>query len=78
MLKGIIQIESLIPGKEFKISEVGEISGNTTNLGDFQTTVNAVAGSGLGALESSKEALARLITGNRITSYNVCYTKLLR
>jgi flagellar hook protein FlgE len=69
MLKGIIQIESLIPGKEFKISEVGEISGNTTNLGDFQTTVNAVAGSGLGALESSKEALSRLITGNQRDVY---------
>ncbi len=71
MLKGIIQIESLIPGKEFKISEVGEVSGNTTNLGDFQTTVNAVAGSGLGALESSKEALSRLITGNQRDVYTM-------
>ncbi len=69
MLKGIIQIESLIPGKEFKISEVGEVSGGTTNLGDFQTTISAVAGSGIGALESSKEALSRLITGNQRDVY---------
>jgi|GEM_PF-581930 len=69
MLKGIIQIESLIPGVEFRITEVGENSGNTTNIGDYQTSVLASAGSGLGALESSKEALARLITGNQRDVY---------
>ncbi|XPV69265.1 MAG: flagellar hook-basal body complex protein [Halarcobacter sp.] len=69
MLKGIIQIESLIPGVEFKITEVGESSGDTTNIGDYQTSVLASAGSGIGALESSKEALARLITGNQRDVY---------
>lgn len=69
MLKGIIQIEGLLPGVEFKITEVGEISGSTTNIGDYQTSVAAAAGSGTGALESSRDALSRLITGNQRDVY---------
>jgi len=70
MLKGIIQIKSLIPGKEFTVSEVAEVSGNTTVQGNFQTSVNASAGSGTGALESAKEALSKLITGKQQDVYS--------
>ncbi|MDY0051097.1 MAG: flagellar hook-basal body complex protein [Aliarcobacter sp.] len=69
MGKGIIQIKSLIPGEEFIISEVGEISGNATLQGAFQNSVNAQAGSGTGALESSRDALAKLISGKQQDVY---------
>ncbi len=69
MSKGIIQIKSLIPGEEFKVSEVGESSGNTTVQGNFLTQIAAKSGEGIGALESSRDALARLVTGNQRDVY---------
>jgi flagellar hook protein FlgE len=57
MRYGMIQIKSLIPGDEFIVSEVGEVSGNTTVLGNYQTSTNAVKGSGIAALNTSKDAL---------------------
>lgn len=69
MAKGIIQIKSLIPGEEFIISEVGEISGNTTIQGSYQTSISAQAGSGKAALESARDALAKLITGKQQDVY---------
>ncbi|MBP9490719.1 MAG: flagellar hook basal-body protein, partial [Aliarcobacter sp.] len=69
MLKGIIQIKSLIPGKEFIISEVAEASGNAVNQGNYQSTALASKGSGIGALETSKDALAKLITGKQQDVY---------
>ena len=32
MLRGVIQIKSLIPGKEFKITQVSEYSGTNQNV----------------------------------------------
>lgn len=69
MYYGIIEIKSLIPGKEFTLSEVAEQSSNTINQGHFLTTTTAKAGSGTGALESAKEALAKLITGKQQDVY---------
>lgn len=69
MLKGIIQIESLIPGEAFTISEVGETSGETTLAGDYQTGTPAVKGKGVGALESARDALARAVTGKQQDVY---------
>jgi flagellar hook protein FlgE len=66
---GIIQIKSLIPGEEFTISEVGEISGNNTVQGAYQNSVSAQSGSGIGALESSRDALAKLVTGKQQDVY---------
>lgn len=71
MLKGIIQIKSLIPGKAFTISEVAEVSGNTTVQGNYLTQTEAQAGEGIGALESSRDALARLITGKQRDVYTI-------
>ncbi|RXJ82827.1 flagellar hook basal-body protein, partial [Arcobacter cloacae] len=56
MLKGIMQIKSLIPGKEFTISEVAEESSGTTIQGNFQTQSSAQKGSGIAALETSRDA----------------------
>lgn len=69
MLKGIMQIRSLIPGKEFTISEVAEESTGTTIQGNFQTTSFAQKGSGIAALETSRDALSKLITGKQQDVY---------
>ncbi|MGD9625098.1 MAG: flagellar hook-basal body complex protein [Arcobacter sp.] len=75
MLKGIIQIKSLIPGKEFKISEIGEVSSGVTVQGNYQTTTIAEKGSGIAGLETSRDALSKLITGKQQDVYNT--TKLV-
>ncbi|MGJ0365792.1 flagellar hook-basal body complex protein [Aliarcobacter cryaerophilus] len=71
MLQGVIQIEALIPGKEFKITSVSEILGGTktTVKGSFQSTALAVEGSGKAALENASDALSRLISGNQRSVY---------
>ena len=69
MLKGIIQIKSLIPGKEFKISEIGEVSSGVTVQGNYQTTTTAEKGSGIAGLETSRDALTKLITGKQQDVY---------
>ena len=72
ILRGVIQIKSLIPGKEFKITEVSEHSGTNQNVsvkGSHQTTAAAVSGSGKAAIESAREALSRLVTGNQQSVY---------
>ena len=69
MLKGIIQIKALIPGTEFTISEVGEVSGNAVVQGNAQTQTIGLRGSGTGALQSSKDALSQLITGKQQDVY---------
>lgn len=65
MIKGIIQIKSLIPGQEFKITEVVEQSGTKIVQGNFQSTAMATKGTGLAAVQSSKDALAKLISGKQ-------------
>ena len=69
MIKGILQIESLIPGQSFSITEVGESSGTNTVAGSYQTGTAAVAGTGVGALNSARDALAEAITGKQQDVY---------
>lgn len=69
MRKGIIQIESLVPGVTFEISEVGEISGSNTVAGGSQTSTLASEGEGIGALQSARDALAQAITGKQQDVY---------
>ncbi|MCT7588843.1 flagellar hook-basal body complex protein [Aliarcobacter butzleri] len=71
MLQGVIQIESLIPGTEFKITSVSETLGGTktTVKGTYQSTASAVEGSGKQALEDARDALSRLVTGNQQSVY---------
>ena len=68
VLLGMIQIQSMIPGEEFKITEVAEVSGTTVVYGSINETTSATIaqqGIGLGGLESAREALAMAITGNQ-------------
>ena len=69
MIKGIIQIESLIPGTAFSLTEAGESSGTNTVAGSSQTSTSAVAGTGVGALTSARDALAKAITGKQQDVY---------
>ncbi|MCT7561813.1 flagellar hook-basal body complex protein [Aliarcobacter butzleri] len=71
MLQGVIQIESLIPGKEFKITSASEFQGGTktTVKGTYQSTATAVMGSGKAGLEDARDALAKLVTGNQQSVY---------
>ncbi|WP_428024116.1 flagellar hook-basal body complex protein [Arcobacter sp.] len=68
VLLGMIQIQSMIPGQEFKITEVAEVSGTTVVYGSVNETTSATiaqVGIGLGGLESARDALAMAITGNQ-------------
>ncbi len=68
VLLGMIQIQSMIPGQEFKITEVAEVSGTTVVYGSVNETTSATIaqeGIGLGGLESARDALAMAITGNQ-------------
>ena len=69
MINGIIQITSLIPGKEFIVSEVAEVSGLTKVKGTIQNQTLAQKGSGIGAVETSRDALSELITGKQQDVY---------
>ncbi|QEZ88547.1 flagellar hook protein, epsilonproteobacterial variant [Aliarcobacter cibarius] len=69
MLKGIIQIKSLIPGQEFKITEVAEQSGTKIAQGNYQSTAIATKGSGIAAVQTSKDALSKLISGKQQDVY---------
>ncbi|WP_418186353.1 flagellar hook-basal body complex protein [Aliarcobacter lanthieri] len=72
ILKGTIQIKSLIPGQDFKITEVSELAGETnetTKKGYFQTTASALQGSGKAAIDSARDALSRLVSGNQQSVY---------
>ncbi len=68
VLLGMIQIQSMIPGQEFKITEVAEVSGDTVVYGSLNETTSATKaqeGIGLGGLESARDALAMAISGNQ-------------
>jgi len=69
MLKGIIQIESLIPGETFTITEIGENSGSNNVAGSFQTSTSAIVGTGVGALQSARDALSEAISGKQQDVY---------
>ena len=74
VLNGMIQITSLMPGKQFKITEVAEMSGSTLIQGEYNQTASAtqaLSGSGIGALETARDALAKAITGNQRNVYTL-------
>jgi len=69
MIKGIIEIKGLIPGEEFTVIDVNEISSGTKNPGNILTGTAAIIGSGTGALESAADALSELISGKQRDVY---------
>ena len=76
MINGIIQITSLIPGREFIVSEIAEVSGLTKVKGTIQNQTLSQKGSGIGAVETSRDALSELITGKQQDVYTKFDLKL--
>jgi flagellar hook protein FlgE len=64
---GIIKIEGLIPGEPFLVTNVLTESGQTEVNGTIRTADgrDAVAGSGLGALESVRDKLSEAVSGKQ-------------
>jgi len=70
--KGMIEIKSLVPGQDFIINSIQEMSSSTTVSGEVNDTLSrtkAQSGTGVGALESIQDALSRAITGNQRNVY---------
>ncbi len=70
---GYLKIESLIPGKLFTLGEVAESAGVTTSVGSVVTTqgVDAIAGTGFGAVKSAQEALLKAVSGMQKDVYTL-------
>lgn len=64
---GILKIESLVPGESFIVSNVLTTSGQTEVNGSILTAdgIAAQSGSGLGALESVRDALSMAVSGKQ-------------
>jgi len=71
--KGGLYIESLIPGLQFRITEFGSVdtsNDNQTTKGEVKTIQAAVQGTGMGAIESVEEALAKAVSGKQQDVYS--------
>ena len=68
---GVIRIESIVPGKQFTITETGMVASGATTQGSYGNLTDAVMGSGVGALQTSRDALAEAITGKQTDIYTV-------
>jgi flagellar hook protein FlgE len=72
ILKGIIKIDSIIPGKSFTISSTGmAYNSGTDKPGIYGDDIDADAGKGAGALESIKAALNEAISGKQTDVYTL-------
>jgi len=72
VLHGMIQITGLVPGEEFTVKEHAEVSGTQVTQGSINSSGSqsaAVAGTGLGAIESVKQALSDAIVGKQRDVY---------
>ena len=69
VINGVIKIDSLIPGEEFILGDVYEVSGSTEVEGTSSNVSDAVAGTGEGAVESAMEALKDAVAGTQYDVY---------
>jgi len=67
--KGILRIESLVPGDTFTISSCGMVHNGDDKPGTFDTDVVSDPGKGTGALDSIRNALDQAITGKQEDVY---------
>ena len=69
---GGIYIEGLVPGKEFKVTEFGWTDSSNSNQatkGDVATIQSAVQGTGMGGINSVRDALAMAVAGKQQDVY---------
>lgn len=69
--KGIIRIESVVPGQQFTISSTGMVNDGADKPGTFDELIVADAGSGVGALETIRDALNQAVTGKQTDVYSL-------
>jgi flagellar hook protein FlgE len=69
VLKGIIKIDSIIPGTAFTIGDISEVSGTTEQAGSKETLTQAVSGTGESAVRSAMEALRDAVAGKQQDVY---------
>lgn len=72
VLEGMIEIKSMVPGKDFVINTVQEQSSGTTINGEINDTLSmskAKPGTGVGAVQTAREALSRAVVGSQRNVY---------
>ena len=67
--KGVLKIESIIPGDQFTISSTGMVHSGNDKPGTQAVDVAAEVGKGVGALESVRDALDMATTGKQTDIY---------
>jgi flagellar hook protein FlgE len=67
--KGVIKIESLVPGLAFNVSSVGMVHAGNNKPGIISKPIEAVEGQGISALESASVALNRAVSGKQTDVY---------
>ena len=67
--KGILKIESLVPGRQFTISSTGMVHAGNDKPGTYSIDTKSDEGKGLGALESVRNALNMAISGKQTDIY---------
>jgi flagellar hook protein FlgE len=63
--KGILRIESIVPGEPFTISSTGMVHSGNDKPGTYAVLIESDSGKGLGALESARDALNQAINGKQ-------------
>ena len=66
---GQLVIESLVPGIQFTVQEYGWTKGDQTTKGTVENLVQANMGTGMGAIESVEQALAKTVSGEQQDVY---------
>ncbi|MEA3315631.1 MAG: flagellar hook-basal body complex protein [Campylobacterota bacterium] len=69
---GKVVIESLIPGQQIRVTEIGIVdasAGNAVTKGSLSTFQEAVQGTGLGAIASAQKAMSEAISGKQQDVY---------
>ncbi|RXJ87920.1 flagellar hook-basal body complex protein [Arcobacter sp. CECT 8985] len=72
ILQGMIEIKSMIPGKDFVINSTQESSNSVVVSGEINETLSqtkAQAGTGIGAVQSVQDALSRALSGTQRNVY---------
>ncbi|RXJ99597.1 flagellar biosynthesis protein FlgE [Arcobacter sp. CECT 8986] len=72
VLKGMLEIRSLVPGRDFIINSAQETSNSVVVNGEINETLSqteAQAGTGVGAVQSIQDALSRALTGTQRNVY---------
>eukprot|EP01022_Parablepharisma_sp_SALTPOND_P006327 TRINITY_DN125784_c0_g1_i1.p1 TRINITY_DN125784_c0_g1~~TRINITY_DN125784_c0_g1_i1.p1 ORF type:complete len:519 (-),score=40.89 TRINITY_DN125784_c0_g1_i1:177-1520(-) len=70
VIEGVIRIDSIIPGEEFTLGDVVEVSGTTEIEGNKTTLTEAVEGTGRGAVQTAMEALKDAVAGKQYDVYS--------